>query len=144
MTCRRDALAGRSLDARPRDTSGPAATPIRAEDFPWAEPWARVTTALSNAVAKLARELSWQATARQYELNWKSAATIVKRAESHLPLHVKSRCRENPGIHGGSELIAAFVYRFRESRTAIRQQGLGLANLPPAQASGRRLAVSRQ
>jgi hypothetical protein len=32
----------------------------RAHDFPWAEPWARVTTALSNAVAVLARELSWQ------------------------------------------------------------------------------------
>lgn len=31
-----------------------------------AEPWARVTTALSNAVAVLARELSWQGTAREY------------------------------------------------------------------------------
>ena len=53
---------------------------VRVEDFPWAEPWARVTTALSNAVAVLARELSWQGTARQYGLNWKSVATIVKRA----------------------------------------------------------------
>jgi len=50
------------------------------EDFPWAEPWARVTTALSNAVAKLADGLSWQGTARQYGLNWKSVATIVQRA----------------------------------------------------------------
>jgi hypothetical protein len=50
------------------------------EDFPWAEPWARVTTALSNALAVLARELSWQGTAREYGLNWKSVATIVKRA----------------------------------------------------------------
>jgi transposase len=50
------------------------------EDFPWAEPWARVTTALFNAVAVLARELSWQGTARQYGLNWKRVATIVKRA----------------------------------------------------------------
>ena len=33
---------------------------VRVEDFPWAEPWARVTRALSNAVAVLARELSWQ------------------------------------------------------------------------------------
>jgi hypothetical protein len=53
---------------------------VRVEDFPWAEPWARVTTALSNAVAVLARELSWKGTARQYGLNWKSVATIVKRA----------------------------------------------------------------
>ncbi len=45
---------------------------VRVEDFPWAEPWARVTTALANAVAKLARELSWQGTAREYELNWKT------------------------------------------------------------------------
>jgi hypothetical protein len=28
---------------------------VRVEDFPWAEPWARVTTALSHAVARLAR-----------------------------------------------------------------------------------------
>ena len=55
---------------------------VRVEDFPWAEPWARVTTALSNAVAVLARELSWQGTAREYRLNWKSVATIVKRAAS--------------------------------------------------------------
>jgi len=32
------------------------------EDFPWAAPWARVTTALAHAVAVLARELSWQGT----------------------------------------------------------------------------------
>src|SRR5271167_1414024 len=44
---------------------------IRVEDFPWAEPWARVTRALGNAVARLGRELSWQGTARQYGLNWR-------------------------------------------------------------------------
>ena len=33
---------------------------VRVEDFPWAEPWARVTQALANAAASLARELSWQ------------------------------------------------------------------------------------
>src|SRR5262245_46662263 len=37
---------------------------VRVEDFPWAEPWVRVTTALSNAVAVLARVLSWKGTAR--------------------------------------------------------------------------------
>ena len=56
---------------------------VRVEDFPWAEPWARVTTALSHAVAVLARELSWQGTARQYGLNWKSVATIVKRTVAY-------------------------------------------------------------
>ena len=37
-------------------------------------------TALANAVAVLARELSLQGTARQYGLNWKRVAMIVKRA----------------------------------------------------------------
>jgi transposase len=53
---------------------------VRVEDIPWAEPWARVSTALGNAAAVLARELSWQATARHFRLNWKSVANIVKRA----------------------------------------------------------------
>ena len=68
---------------------------VRVEEVPWAEPWARVTRALSNAVARLARELSWQGTARQYGLNWKTVAGIVKRAVDYglrnrkrLPVHV--------------------------------------------------------
>ena len=68
---------------------------VRVEEVPWAEPWARVTRALSNAVARLARELSWQGTARQYGLNWKTVAGIVKRAVGYglrnrkrLPVHV--------------------------------------------------------
>jgi transposase len=64
------------------------------EDFHWADPWARVTTALSNAVARLARELSWQGTARQYGLNWKSVATIVKRAVAYGLAH-----RVRPPVH---------------------------------------------
>ena len=43
---------------------------VRVEAVPWAEPWARVTTTLANAGSVLARELSWQGTARQYGLNW--------------------------------------------------------------------------
>jgi transposase len=62
---------------------------VRVEDFPWAEPWARVTTALSNAVAVLARELSWKGTAREYGLNWKSVATMVKRAVQYGLKHRK-------------------------------------------------------
>jgi len=53
---------------------------VRVEDLPWAEPWARVTRALSHAVATLARELSWKGTAKQFALNWKSVASIVRRA----------------------------------------------------------------
>jgi len=53
---------------------------VRVEDVPWAEPWARVPRALAHAVARLGRELSWQGTARQYELNWKTVAGIVQRA----------------------------------------------------------------
>jgi transposase len=67
---------------------------LRVEDFPWAEPWARVTTALANAVAMLARELSWQGTARQYGLNWKSVATVVKRAVEYGLRH-----RARPPVH---------------------------------------------
>jgi transposase len=52
------------LRYRPRRVACPRCG-LRVEDFPWAEPWARVTTALSNAVSRLARELSWQGTARQ-------------------------------------------------------------------------------
>ena len=52
------------LRYRPRRVDCPRCG-VRVEDFPWAEPWARVTTALANAVATLARELSWQATARE-------------------------------------------------------------------------------
>jgi transposase len=67
---------------------------VRVEDCPWAEPWARVTTALANAVAVLARELSWQGTARHYGLNWKSVATIVKRAVEYGLRH-----RHRPPVH---------------------------------------------
>ena len=67
---------------------------VRVEEFPWAEPWARVTTALSNAVAVLARELSWKGTAREYGLNWKSVATIVKRAVQYGLKH-----RARPPVH---------------------------------------------
>jgi transposase len=67
---------------------------VRVEDFPWAEPWARVTTALSNAVAVLARELSWKGTACEYRLNWKSVATIVKRAVQYGLKH-----RKRPPVH---------------------------------------------
>jgi transposase len=74
---------------------------VRVEDFPWAEPWARVTSALSHAVAVLARELSWQGTARQYGLNWKSVATIVKRAVEYGLRH---RARRTVHVIGMDEV----------------------------------------
>jgi transposase len=81
------------LRYRPRRVECPRCG-VRVEDFPWAEPWARVTTALSNAVAVLARELSWKGTAREYGLNWKSVATIVKRAVQFGLKH-----RKRPPVH---------------------------------------------
>ncbi len=76
------------LRYRPRRVECPRCG-VRVEDFPWAEPWARVTAALSNAVAVLARKLSWKDTARQYGLDWKSVATIVKRAVRYGLKHRK-------------------------------------------------------
>ncbi len=81
------------LRYRPRRVGCPRCG-VRVEEFPWAEPWARVTTALSNAVAVLARELSWQSTAREYGLNWKSVATIVKRTVQYGLKH-----RARPPVH---------------------------------------------
>jgi transposase len=81
------------LRYRPRRVQCPRCG-LRVEDFPWAEPWARVSTSLSNAVASLARDLSWQATARHYGLNWKSVATIVKRAVAYGLRH-----RARPPVH---------------------------------------------
>jgi transposase len=81
------------LRYRPRRVECPRCG-VRVEDVPWAQPWARVTTALSNAVAVLARELSWQGTAREYGLNWKSVATIVKRAVQYGLRH-----RARPPVH---------------------------------------------
>lgn len=81
------------LRYRPRRVDCPRCG-VRVEDFPWAEPWARVTTALFNAVAMLARELSWQGTAREYGLNWKSVATIVRRAVQYGLKH-----RVRPPVH---------------------------------------------
>src|SRR6202008_589760 len=54
----------------------------------------RVTTTLSNAVAVLARELSGQGTGRQYGLNWKSVAAIVKRAVQYGLRH-----GQRPPVH---------------------------------------------
>ena len=53
---------------------------VRVEALPWAVPWARVSKALAAAVAALTRHLNWREAARHFHLDWKSVATIVKRA----------------------------------------------------------------
>lgn len=67
---------------------------VHVEALPWADPWARVTRSLAGAVATLAREMSWQQTARCHDLDWKTVAGLVRRAvdyglaeRRHKPLH---------------------------------------------------------
>jgi transposase len=81
------------LRYHPRRVSCPRCG-VRVEDFPWAEPWARVSKVLAHALVSLAREVSWQTTARHYGLNWKSVATVVKRAVQYGLKH-----RARPPVH---------------------------------------------
>jgi len=70
---------------------------------------------MSDAVAKLAGELSWQATARQYRLNWKSLATVVKRAVRYgLKQHSRPPGHTSFGLRTGEHFIAA-IYHCCES-----------------------------
>jgi transposase len=82
------------LHYRPRRVRCPRCG-VRVEAVPWAQLWARVTTALGRAVAELARHLSWQETARHFRLDWKSVASIVRRVVAYglerrrrRPLHI--------------------------------------------------------
>ena len=74
-------VRGQALILRygPRRVRCPACGP-RVEHVPWAWKWERVTRALSLAVARLSRMLSWKETAGHFGLNWKTIATVVKRA----------------------------------------------------------------
>ena len=56
---------------------------VRAEALPWAEPWARVSSALAASVAALTKHLSWREAAHHFDLNWKSVAAIVGRAVAY-------------------------------------------------------------
>ena len=64
---------------------------VRVEAVPWAEPWARVTRVLARAVAELARQLSGMATARHYQLNWKTVAQVIRQAVAYGLRHRKRR-----------------------------------------------------
>jgi transposase len=52
----------------------------RVEHVPWAYRWQRITKALSLALAKLSRELSWKRTATHFGVNWKTVCAAVKGA----------------------------------------------------------------
>jgi len=52
----------------------------RVEHVPWANRWQRITKALSLALARLSRDLSWKKTAVHYGVNWKTVAAAVKSA----------------------------------------------------------------
>jgi transposase len=78
----------------PRRVSCPHCGP-RVERIPWAQRWQRVTHALSLAIARLARDLSWLNTAAHYGVDWKTVASAVRRAVAWglahrrwQPLHV--------------------------------------------------------
>jgi transposase len=68
---------------------------LRVERVPWAPKWQRVTHARARAVAVLARQLSWQAVAGHFALDWKTVAAAVEGAvlwglahHRWRPLHV--------------------------------------------------------
>lgn len=63
----------------PRRVRCPRCGP-RVEQVPWAEKWQRITRALGRALAELARQLSWQETARHYRVDWKTVAAAVRAA----------------------------------------------------------------
>lgn len=53
---------------------------IRVERVPWAERWSRVTRSLTRAVAELARRTDLSTVAGHYEINWKTVASVIRRA----------------------------------------------------------------
>lgn len=52
---------------------------LRVEKVPWARRWERVTQALAQALALLAKKLSFKEVAQYFGLDWKGVATVVKR-----------------------------------------------------------------
>ncbi len=53
---------------------------VRVEQVPWAARWSRVTHALTRAIARLARQLSWREVAEHFGVDWKTVAATVHRA----------------------------------------------------------------
>ncbi len=67
----------------------------RVEHLPWANRWQRITRALSLAIGRLSKVLSWKETAEHFQTDWKTVAAAVKSAVAFglrhrrwKPLHV--------------------------------------------------------
>jgi len=65
----------------------PACGP-RMEHLPWAGRWQRITQALSLAIARLSKVLSWKKTATHFGVDWKTVFSAVKTAV-HRGLQVR-------------------------------------------------------
>jgi transposase len=85
---------GLVLRYEPRRVRCPACGPV-VEHLPWANRWQRVTRALARSIAVLSRVLSWREAAAHFGVDWKTVATVVKRAvewglkhRPWKPLHV--------------------------------------------------------
>ena len=52
---------------------------LRVERVPWAKKWERITQALAQAVALLAKKLSFKEVAEYFRLDWKRVAGVAKR-----------------------------------------------------------------
>lgn len=53
---------------------------VRVEHVPWADRWQRITRALGQVIARLARHLSWKQTATQCGVDWKTVMSAVRSA----------------------------------------------------------------
>ena len=53
---------------------------VTTEGVPWSDRWSRLTRRLAEAVALMAKDRDWKATARFFAVNWKTVLTVVKRA----------------------------------------------------------------
>jgi len=53
---------------------------VRVEKVPWADRWSRATKSLARAVAELARRTDLSTVADQFSINWKTVASIIRRA----------------------------------------------------------------
>jgi len=52
---------------------------VRVEKVPWADRWSRVTKSLTRAVAELARRTDLSTVAKQFQVNWKTVASVIRR-----------------------------------------------------------------
>jgi transposase len=53
---------------------------VATEGVPWSERWSRLTRRLAEAVALMAKDRDWKATAAHFALNWKTVVSAVRRA----------------------------------------------------------------